>query len=81
MGRESEKDAWLRYALKFSTPIVEVKLYLSALHGADLKCRLAVVAQKNLEMLVAALIWSNTTLEKNASTNAHKTAAMQEGEC
>ena len=67
--------------MKFSTPIVEVKLYLSALHGADLKCRLAVVAQKNLEMLVAALIWSNTTLEKNASTNAQKTAAMQEGEC
>ena len=56
--------------MKFSTPIVEVKLYLSALHGADLKCRLAVVAQKNLEMLVAALIWSNTTLEKKASTNA-----------
>ena len=52
-----------------------------ALHGADLKYRLAVVAQKNLEMLVAALIWSNTTLEKNASTNAQKTAAMQEGEC
>ena len=37
--------------------------------------------KKNLKMLVAALIWSNTTLQKKASTNAQKTAAMQEGEC